>query len=472
MQLPGLNIGIVADDMTGASDTALQFFLAGLPTHVLLDLNTLEERVSSGLSINPQTENHVWSLNADSRHLEKGAADKAIRKAVSILRDQYGVENFYKKMDSTLRGHIAAECLAMLDELDADCAVVVPAFPQEGRRTVGGYQLVRGMPVERTQVVRDPLFPVRQSHIPTLLGQATTPEIVGHISLSTVLHGAGPILVALSELIQDGKKLVVIDATSNEDLEQIALAIDKIRNKAQQQYHVLPCGSAGLAQALTKLWADKFLPDSGDSERAAKNKHPLTFVPSPLLIVAGSSTDTTRQQVLQLIENYAYYAQGSNLSVFQLTSEQLLGLVPLTELMTQINLSLDEENSTVVLASALKEDQYARTLLLAKEHEIPEKQASRMVQETLAKVAASVINQSQNQVKLVLTGGETASKVCQALHSQTLKLLDEAQPSVPVCLDDKGHWIITKSGNFGEPMLLAKLVRFVKDHETLAASQA
>ena len=39
MQLPGLTIGIVADDMTGANDTALQFFPVTVPPRVILDLH-------------------------------------------------------------------------------------------------------------------------------------------------------------------------------------------------------------------------------------------------------------------------------------------------------------------------------------------------------------------------------------------------------------------------------------------------
>jgi uncharacterized protein YgbK (DUF1537 family) len=72
----------------------------------------------------------------------------------------------------------------MLDELKAQCAVIAPAYPQAGRRTVGGYQLVRGVPVEKTVVARDPLCPVRQSHLPTLLEQSSRPDLVGYIPLS------------------------------------------------------------------------------------------------------------------------------------------------------------------------------------------------------------------------------------------------------------------------------------------------
>jgi uncharacterized protein YgbK (DUF1537 family) len=185
----------------------LQFFASHTRTHVLPDVRNAGS-IPAGQT--DHSEDQVWSINTSSRHSNPQEAQALTRKAVALCRDRFGVDNFYKKIDSTLRGHIAQECLGMLEEMKAQCAVIVPAYPQEGRRTVGGYQLVRGIPVEKTVVARDPLFPIRQSHLPTLLELQTKPGMVGYIPLSVVLHGAGPILVKLNDLIKDGKKLVVV----------------------------------------------------------------------------------------------------------------------------------------------------------------------------------------------------------------------------------------------------------------------
>lgn len=452
MQLPGLSIGIIADDLTGACDTALQFFAGHTKTHVLLDFQQfLQEGPSQGVL----QENQVWSINTASRHMDPLEAQIRVRHAAALCRDRFGVENFYKKIDSTLRGNIAHECLGLLEELKAQCAVIVPAYPQEGRRTVGGYHLVRGVPVEKTIIARDPLFPVRQSHVPTLLGQSVKPELVGHIALAQVLHGAGPILVKLNEFIREGKKLVVIDATRTEDLEQIALAIEK----AQQNARLLPCGSAGLAQALADLWA----PEPEESNVTPFRK-PLSATPaSPILIVSGSNTDITRQQLLRLLENYTYYGQGSRLEIFDLPSDQLLGLAPLEETAARIREALGERN-TVVLASALKEEAYQRTLNLAREHRIPEAQAIRQVQETLARLTVDSIR--GRTVKLVLAGGETTGEICDCLNIRELEIVAEADESIPLSIDPQGRWIVTKSGGFGSPLALANVIKFIKQRES------
>lgn len=452
MQIPGLSVGIIADDLTGACDTALQFFFGQAKTHILLDFQKLAKEETPAIS---DEENQVWSINTGSRHMEPLEAQAVVRQAVALCRDKLGVENFYKKIDSTLRGHIAHECLGMLDELKAQCAVIVPAYPQEGRRTVGAYQLVRGIPVEKTVIARDPLFPVRQSHVPTLLEHATKPGLVGYIPLAMVLHGAGPILVKLKELIQEGKKLVVIDATSNEDLEQIALAIEK----AQKYAKVLPCGSAGLANALAKLWTNT--PEEGIA--APTRKQSLSVASSPILIVSGSTTDTTRQQILRLMENYPYYGQGSSLEIFELTPDQILGLSPLDELRERLLTALGERN-TVVLCSALREETYGRTISLAQEHNLPETEASQRAQAALSKLTDEILQ--RKSVKLVLAGGETTCEVCQEMHSTRLEIMAEADDSIPLSIDNQGRWIITKSGGFGSPLALANVVKFIKQHES------
>lgn len=452
MQIPGLSVGIIADDLTGACDTALQFFFGQAKTHILLDFQKLAKEETPAIS---DEENQVWSINTGSRHMEPLEAQAVVRQAVALCRDKLGVENFYKKIDSTLRGHIAHECLGMLDELKAQCAVIVPAYPQEGRRTVGAYQLVRGIPVEKTVIARDPLFPVRQSHVPTLLEHATKPGLVGYIPLSMVLHGAGPILVKLKELIQEGKKLVVIDATSNEDLEQIALAIEK----AQKYAKVLPCGSAGLANALAKLWTNT--PEEGLA--VPTRKQSLSVASSPILIVSGSTTDTTRQQILRLMENYPYYGQGSSLEIFELTPDQILGLSPLDELREKLLTALDDRN-TVVLCSALREETYGRTVSLAQEHNLPEAEASQRAQAALSKLTDEILQ--RKSVKLVLAGGETTCEVCQEMHSTRLEIMAEADDSIPLSIDNQGRWIITKSGGFGSPLALANVVKFIKQHES------
>ena len=162
------NIGIVADDLTGANDTALQFHIRGANTQIILDPTVLpENRLST----------QVWAIPTETRNSGAKKAYERAKAAVTLLRDQLGAEYFYKKIDSTLRGNIAVETLGMLEVLDWDAAVVVPAFPQEGRITVGGYHMLKGVLIERTEHALDPQSPIYESHIPTLLRKQIPPEV-------------------------------------------------------------------------------------------------------------------------------------------------------------------------------------------------------------------------------------------------------------------------------------------------------
>lgn len=236
-------VGIIADDLTGANDTALQFHKRGANTKILLD-SECAPKIKAGTE--------VWALSSESRNVPAEVAVSRVERAVNTFVENFNFDYYYKKIDSTLRGHIALETLTMLNILDYDAAIIIPAFPQEGRITVGGYHMCKGVPIGKTEIAIDPHSPITESHVPSLLksqlGESVS-DIVGTLDLRTVLNGAGPILMKINELINEGKQLIVADAVSLTDIEQIALAI----NKCEKKYclRVLPqrlrsCLSTGL----------------------------------------------------------------------------------------------------------------------------------------------------------------------------------------------------------------------------------
>jgi uncharacterized protein YgbK (DUF1537 family) len=124
--VPGRRALIVADDLTGAADCAAQALRHGL---------------SAAVALRPDTgvEADVLALDLDTRNGGARAAYAATRDAASA-----GAPLLYVKLDSLLRGHVGAALDGALDGAGADTAVVAPAFPAQGRTTVGGRQLVDG----------------------------------------------------------------------------------------------------------------------------------------------------------------------------------------------------------------------------------------------------------------------------------------------------------------------------------------
>ena len=140
-------IGIIADDLTGANDTSLQFFVQGCKTQVAFG----EE-----ITIDENLKTEVFALSTESRNIEPQIAVERVKKAAENIFKEYNFEYIYKKIDSVLRGNVANEIITMVEALEYDAAIIFPAFPNEGRTTIGGYQLLKGMPIQRTEFSRDP----------------------------------------------------------------------------------------------------------------------------------------------------------------------------------------------------------------------------------------------------------------------------------------------------------------------------
>ena len=427
-------VGIIADDLTGANDTALQFHLKGANTQILLS-----DEIEPLNIKNTQT----WAISTESRNVEPEIAYEKVLKSAKMFVDKLNPDYFYKKIDSTLRGNIAVEVLGILSVLEYDAAIVVPAFPAEIRTTVGGYHLLKGVPIERTEMARDPYSPIFESHIPTLLKSQVLPQyqdLIGSLELKTIMKGAGPILQKINELVRDGKKLIVADAVSTVDIEQIALAIKKAENK------ILPAGTAAFAQALGEYWFADL-----DAEHIIK-----TFPRLPKLIVSGSATQITANQIEKL-ENSDEF---DDVLTINLDLKTVLDGVK-DELVERIVSNLRFENTVVVHTSKLiKEfDGFSEDSLNA---ELTKANLACVITDFLAELTRRVL--ARKEAILITLGGETSYKCCSAIGAYQLQLIDEVAPAIALTLDHNAQWIVTKSGNLGNANTLIDILKYFETH--------
>ncbi len=435
MMINSDTIGIIADDLTGANDTALQFQQQGATTQILLD--TEEEPLNLK---NTQT----WAISTESRNIEPHEAYEKVKLATEFFKEKINPDYFYKKIDSTIRGNIAVEVLAMLEVLEWDAAVIIPAFPAESRVTVGGYHLLKGVPIERTEMARDPYSPIFESHIPTLLKSqldTANKDLVGSIELSTVMKGAGPILVKLKELISQGKKLIVADAMSTVDIEQVMLAISKT------DYNILPTGTAAAARILRYLW----MPDS-------EPQHFSKTIPElPKFVVSGSATQITANQIDKLDESDEF----ENTFILSLDMKTVLDGVSDTLVERVIN-NLGNNNIVVVHTSHLIKnfDGFSEDSLNA---ELTRTSLANVITDFLAELTRRVIE--KKDVILITLGGETSYKCCEAIGANQLQLIDEVAPAIALSMDHNARWIVTKSGNLGGVNTLIDILKYFEQHE-------
>ncbi|MUL41318.1 four-carbon acid sugar kinase family protein [Streptomonospora sp. PA3] len=381
-------MAVVADDLTGANDTAVRFLRAGWSTEL-----RLEAAADSGAD--------VVAVSTDSRALPPEQAAAAVADRVGGLR---AAGHLYKKVDSTLRGQIAAEVEAARRSWAEDAvAVVCPAFPDAGRTVEDGVLLVEGTPAHRTQVGTDPVTPVSESHIPTLLGAA-----------QAKLDGFDA--VADAARIADAGPVVVADARTPADLECLAAAIAHLGPRA------VPVGSAGLAAPMAQAWA-------------------AAAAPAPALVVVTSLHATTRDQVDRLAEHAP---------VLHCTADTFADEDAWQEWCAAADRRLSVAGESLAVVA-------------------PQERSPRLdpaaVARHLGALAADLAY--RNAVSgFVVTGGDGARALADALGATGFALTGEVAPGIPVgtlCGGRlHGRRIVTKAGGFGAPDALLAAVAAVR----------
>lgn len=232
---------IVADDLTGAADSALPFWRAGQAARVVFE-------ASSTWPENPG----VLSICTDSRARPETAAAAAV---AAVARRLPVAARWYKKIDSTLRGWIGAEARALLAADPERAPVFAPAYPTKGRTlSRDGIYRVHGTPLAETEFA---------------------PEISG---LEPDSRLAGFLVRHFRDL---APRVRVVPGETAVDL---AASIAAIREPA------LWIGSPGLGIALA---------GAASAPRPAPLP-PSTLAARPIVIAAGSRRTVTQRQLARL----------------------------------------------------------------------------------------------------------------------------------------------------------------------------
>ena len=203
---------IIADDLTGANDTGVQFAKNNYKTMVsILKDEPLDVVVPENLD--------VFVIDTETREIGEKTAQNRIK---NILEKLYISKKdiVYKKVDSTLRGNIGAEIAETMKVLKKDICIFSPSFPSHQRITVGGYLIVQQKPLGFSEYSNSLLEHGENSFIPFLLKKQTNLSI-GQIDLKEVSKGQEAILKNINKLYRKGSKIIVIDSTNEEHLKDI-----------------------------------------------------------------------------------------------------------------------------------------------------------------------------------------------------------------------------------------------------------
>ncbi len=400
---------ILADDLAGAADCGVAFAERGLRTRVVLAADGIEPGCWS-----------VLALDADTRDAPAEIAEERVRSAIAAAAPDDAI---FKKVDSTLRGNVSAELRAAVAGRAFDCVIAAPAFPATGRTTKEGRQLLDGMPLEESEFAPQ----VSTSVLRDLLAPAGLP--VREVSLAEVRRGRVAELADHASTQATG--LLICDAETEHDLDEIA------RGGVDSGREVMWMGTAGLARRLAAV-----LPletRSGVSPQHAADR--------PLLLVVGSPARATRAQLRRLRE-----------------APDLADVV-LDEASLNVDGATLEESTDRLLGALRARRDCALTLKGAGGERDSGKAGTRM----LAIVAAAAIEFVGG---LVLSGGETARAVLEAMSVRGLTLERELQAGIALGRTDPPTSIpvALKAGGFGEENALEACRRAIRDGR--AAEQA
>ena len=428
-------IVVIADDLTGANDTGVQFAKQGLKTLVLL-------RAPGSPS---ELDEDVLVVDTQSRALSPTEAYQKVTETALLFKNRDQFQALYKKIDSTLRGNLGTEIDAIMDACGLELAIVAPAFPRNGRTTVGGCHFLGGAPLEATEIARDPLCPVTESHIPTLIAKQTK-RTVGHVGIKSVIAGTEGILEAMRQLDAAGRKILVCDAWQEEHLKMIALAAVRLERP------VLWVGSAGLAE---------YVPLALGLGAASADK-------KPVVVIAGSVSNVTRGQVAMLRQrtDLAYIEAAPSAFLKPATAQAE------TDRCYHAAVDAIRNGKDVVIVSADSDEMVART----KEEGLSLGLSSRQTSEAVAAALGGLCRKIALSVPLgglVLTGGDIAVSCCSLLSAGGISVIREVAPGIPVGVLKGGQCpglkVVTKAGAFGAEDALCKAVDSLKIHQETSA---
>jgi uncharacterized protein YgbK (DUF1537 family) len=381
-------------------------------------------------------EEDVLIVDTQSRALAPADAYQKAAEAARLFKD--GVQTLYKKVDSTLRGNLGTEIDAILDVCGFGLAIVAPAFPKNGRTTVGGRHFLGNAPLEATEIARDPVCPVSESHIPTLLAGQTKRK-VGHVGIRDVMGGTEGILAAMRQLSAAGREVLVCDAWLDDHLKEIAAAA------VQLEKPILWVGSAGLAE---------YVPQAlGLGASTADGK--------PILVIAGSVSSVTRCQVDTLRQRAGVVCIEADPCAFLKPASAQAE----TDRCCQAAVSAIGAGKDVVIVSGHSDEIVTRTIEEGLSTGLSPRQSSEAVAEALGGLCRRIaLNAPLGG--LVLTGGDIAVSCCRHLSAGGISVLREVAPGIPAGVlkggQRPGLGVVTKAGAFGAEDALCKAVDWLK----------
>ena len=411
---------IIADDLTGANDTAIQFVKHGSPALVVIDSMFRESSIYNGFDI--------LSFNSDTRTMSPKDAYREVGSLVQRLRSA-GLEGlFYKKVDSVLRGNPGPELEAVMDELEIPLAVAAPSFP--ANRSVVQDGILKSGRAGQAAINAVDLF------------ADSMKKKADNIPLEVIRQGCAQTAEYVLARNKKGVQVFVADAVTDEDLQVIS------RLSAVTGKPLIFAGAAGLANQIAHNMEKK----------QTEIKQPLLQPCTPALVAAGTRQGETSSQIAALCQTLSVPAIRFKVDLVENgKSEEAVRLA-----FEEVSRVMESGPALCVVAVQSMFDS-----------QIPEGNVTwNQEDDTAAAAISSALGTLAGKLcetfrfpSMITTGGDTTLEICKSLGITGIQPLAEICPGIPVGKitggDCEGRYIITKSGRFGNKDTLVEIMKYI-----------
>ena len=414
---------IIADDLTGANDTAIQFVKYGMTALVVIDAVSYEP---SSFSIYD-----ILSFNSDTRAMNPKDAYAEVRNLIRRLKAAKLQGLYYKKVDSVLRGNPGPELAALMDELDIPLAIVCPSFPANMSVLEHGI-LKSGRPGKQSAINAVEIF------------AGSMEKKVDSIPLEIIRQGDLKAAEYVLSRYNDGAQVFIADALCDEDL----LAVRRFSEAIKKP--LVMAGSAALANKIAQSMEKK--------QTDAKPSLSLNCR-MPALVIAGTRQGETAAQVSALSNTLSIPVVRFKTDLVEKGENEKAVALAFDEAARYMK---DRRNVCIVAVESMFVSEI-------KEGDAARNEADGGAVSSALGTLACRLSQSFQFGVMITTGGDTTLKICKCFGITGIQPLAEICPGIPVGritggICDNKH-IITKSGRFGNRDTLVEIIKFVNNLE-------
>ena len=419
-----IKLVIIADDLTGALDTGVQFSKKNMSTIVTTDLNFNFEDICK--------EADILVIDTESRHIPADEAKERVKSVLSKFNKEE-IKFFYKKTDSTLRGNLGSEIEGFMEGLNINEVSFIPAFPS-GKRTVkDGVLYVNNVKLAETQFAMDILNPVTDSFIPDIINKQSNINV----KLKDINEEFSP---------QDDKEkhIYIFDSENIENMENIGKIL---HNKNKLNYTI---GNAGFAEILTHYI------------KSDTKKEEIILEDDRILFVCGSVNITSLKQC-KYAEKIGYCSDS--LKFGNIISE---------DYKNSDNYITDKEyfkekinnNKKFLLRTSDSEDVIKKAIEYTEKNSISMEDLTSNIANSTGQLVSDLIREHEIR-NLIIFGGDTLMGILKNIGCQYIIPVSEIFPGVVFTRavgKDTAINVITKAGGFGEESIIERINEFLEKH--------